>query len=155
MINRVDRRSQLECLKQCGELLKQGASVLFFPEGTRTKDGRMHAFKKGAFSVAAKAKVRLAWVERLLRAGSLPLLTGHCPAAPAFLPHLQCSPVLQRLNAALPASRAALSHGGPLPPLRRSFRPPHALAVHRVLGWHCYPSACDSSCPCSVSALLF
>lgn len=57
MINRVDRRSQLECLKQCGELLKQGASVLFFPEGTRTKDGRMHAFKKGAFSVAAKAKV--------------------------------------------------------------------------------------------------
>ena len=23
MINRVDRRSQLECLKQCGELLKQ------------------------------------------------------------------------------------------------------------------------------------
>ncbi|KAI7838407.1 hypothetical protein COHA_007811 [Chlorella ohadii] len=57
MINRVDRRSQLECLKQCGELLKQGASVLFFPEGTRSKDGRMHAFKKGAFSVAAKAKV--------------------------------------------------------------------------------------------------
>lgn len=32
MINRVDRRSQLECLKQCGELLKRGASVLFFPE---------------------------------------------------------------------------------------------------------------------------
>ena len=57
MINRVDRRSQLECLKQCGQLLKAGASVLFFPEGTRSKDGRMHAFKKGAFSVAAKAKV--------------------------------------------------------------------------------------------------
>lgn len=56
-INRVDRRSQLECLKQCGELLKQGASVLFFPEGTRSKDRRMHGFKKGAFSVAAKAKV--------------------------------------------------------------------------------------------------
>jgi 1-acyl-sn-glycerol-3-phosphate acyltransferase len=57
MINRLDRRSQLECLKQCGQLLKAGASVLFFPEGTRSKDGRMHAFKKGAFSVAAKAKV--------------------------------------------------------------------------------------------------
>lgn len=40
----------------------QGASVLFFPEGTRSKDGRMHAFKKGAFSVAAKAKVRCAHV---------------------------------------------------------------------------------------------
>ena len=57
MINRVDRRSQLECLKACGELLKRGASVLFFPEGTRSKDGRMHEFKKGAFSVAAKAGV--------------------------------------------------------------------------------------------------
>lgn len=57
MINRVDRRSQLECLKQCGELLRKGASVLFFPEGTRSKDGKMYGFKKGAFSVAAKAKV--------------------------------------------------------------------------------------------------
>lgn len=57
MINRVDRRSQLECLKQCGALLKRGASVLFFPEGTRSKDGKMYPFKKGAFSVAAKAKV--------------------------------------------------------------------------------------------------
>ena len=57
MLNRVDRRSQLECLKACGALLKHGASVLFFPEGTRSKDGKMHAFKKGAFSVAAKAKV--------------------------------------------------------------------------------------------------
>jgi 1-acyl-sn-glycerol-3-phosphate acyltransferase len=57
MINRVDRRSQLECLKQCGELLKKGASVLFFPEGTRSNDRRMYPFKKGAFSVAAKAKV--------------------------------------------------------------------------------------------------
>ncbi|GAB4819901.1 hypothetical protein N2152v2_006947 [Parachlorella kessleri] len=57
MINRVDRKSQIECLKQCGELLKRGASVLFFPEGTRSKDGKMQPFKKGAFSVAAKAKV--------------------------------------------------------------------------------------------------
>jgi 1-acyl-sn-glycerol-3-phosphate acyltransferase len=37
MINRIDRRSQLECLKQCGELLKRSAPVLFFPEGTRSK----------------------------------------------------------------------------------------------------------------------
>jgi 1-acyl-sn-glycerol-3-phosphate acyltransferase len=36
-LNRVDRRSQLECLKACGELLKRNAPVLFFPEGTRSK----------------------------------------------------------------------------------------------------------------------
>lgn len=57
MLNRMDRRSQLECLKQCRELLDEGAPVLFFPEGTRSKDCVMHGFKKGAFSVAAKAGV--------------------------------------------------------------------------------------------------
>ncbi len=57
MINRTDKKSQLQCLKQCGVVLSEGASVLFFPEGTRSDDGKMHAFKKGAFSVAAKAKV--------------------------------------------------------------------------------------------------
>lgn len=58
MINRVDRRSQLDCLKRCVTLLNNGTSVLFFPEGTRSKDKRLQVFKKGAFSVAAKAKVR-------------------------------------------------------------------------------------------------
>lgn len=57
MINRTDKKSQIACLKQCGVVLSEGASVLFFPEGTRSDDGRMHGFKKGAFSVAAKAKV--------------------------------------------------------------------------------------------------
>lgn len=56
-LNRMDKRSQLNCLKECGRLLGLGCSVLFFPEGTRTKDGKMAAFKKGAFSIAAKAKV--------------------------------------------------------------------------------------------------
>jgi len=58
MLNRVDRRSQLKCLSTCIELLqKQGCSVLFFPEGTRSKDKVMAGFKKGAFSVAVKAGV--------------------------------------------------------------------------------------------------
>jgi 1-acyl-sn-glycerol-3-phosphate acyltransferase len=38
MLNRVDRRSQLKCLQACIEMLGAGASVLFFPEGTRSKD---------------------------------------------------------------------------------------------------------------------
>ncbi|XVF35566.1 hypothetical protein REPUB_Repub18cG0156900 [Reevesia pubescens] len=43
-----------ECLKRCMDLIKNGASVLFFTEGTRSKDGKLGDFKKGAFSVAAK-----------------------------------------------------------------------------------------------------
>lgn len=54
-LKRLDSRSQRECLIQCLNLLKDGASVLFFPEGTRTRDGKMDQFKKGAFSLAAKS----------------------------------------------------------------------------------------------------
>ncbi|KAF3450181.1 hypothetical protein FNV43_RR06261 [Rhamnella rubrinervis] len=56
-LKRMDNRSQLDCLKRCMDLLRTGASVFFFPEGTRSKDGKLGAFKKGAFSVAAKTKV--------------------------------------------------------------------------------------------------
>ena len=39
------------------DLLKRGASVFFFPEGTRSKDGKLGIFKRGAFSVAVKTGV--------------------------------------------------------------------------------------------------
>lgn len=45
-LNRMDKRSQLRCLGDCKDLLSKGASVLFFPEGTRSKDGKMADFKK-------------------------------------------------------------------------------------------------------------
>ncbi|CAA0806481.1 1-acyl-sn-glycerol-3-phosphate acyltransferase 1-chloroplastic [Striga hermonthica] len=56
-LKRMDSRSQLDCLKQCITLIKKGASVFFFPEGTRSKDGKLGTFKKGAFSVASKTGV--------------------------------------------------------------------------------------------------
>lgn len=70
MLNRIDRRSQLECLKQCIALLGMSAPVLFFPEGTRSKDCRLAGFKKGAFSVAQKAQVDVLPVT-LIGTGSL------------------------------------------------------------------------------------
>lgn len=56
-LRRMDSRSQLECLKRCVDLVKKGASVFFFPEGTRSKDGKLGVFKRGAFSVATKTGV--------------------------------------------------------------------------------------------------
>ncbi|RDY00272.1 1-acyl-sn-glycerol-3-phosphate acyltransferase 1, chloroplastic, partial [Mucuna pruriens] len=44
-LKRMDSRSQLDCLKRCMDLIKKGASVFFFPEGTRSKDGKLGTFK--------------------------------------------------------------------------------------------------------------
>ncbi|CAH9129280.1 unnamed protein product [Cuscuta epithymum] len=56
-LRRMDTRSQMDCLKRCMDLISEGASVFFFPEGTRSKDGKLGVFKKGAFSIAAKSGV--------------------------------------------------------------------------------------------------
>lgn len=37
------------------ERIRSGASVLFFPEGTRTPDGKMQPFKRGAFHLAKES----------------------------------------------------------------------------------------------------
>ena len=37
--------------------IKEGTSVVIFPEGTRTPDGTLQEFKKGALLIAAKAQV--------------------------------------------------------------------------------------------------
>jgi 1-acyl-sn-glycerol-3-phosphate acyltransferase len=37
------------------EKIRNGASILVFPEGTRSKDGQLQGFKKGGFHTAFKA----------------------------------------------------------------------------------------------------
>lgn len=56
-LRRMDTKSQMECLRHCQKLIKQGVPVFFFPEGTRSRDGKMAKFKRGAFTIAAKAQV--------------------------------------------------------------------------------------------------
>jgi len=48
--------ASLESLNKAAQILKSGTSILIFPEGTRTTDGRMQTFKKGAFHLAHQAK---------------------------------------------------------------------------------------------------
>ena len=44
-------------MARCGQLLDEGSPVLFFPEGRRTDDGRLQAFKDGAFELAVRHRV--------------------------------------------------------------------------------------------------
>ncbi len=52
-------------LATAGQLLRQGYSVLLFPEGTRSKDGRLQPFKSGAARLALAEKVSIVpiWIE--------------------------------------------------------------------------------------------
>jgi 1-acyl-sn-glycerol-3-phosphate acyltransferase len=45
----------MEMLDQCAVHLKRGSPLLLFPEGTRSPDGRLRAFKEGAFAIALEA----------------------------------------------------------------------------------------------------
>ena len=52
----MDGRSQAQTFKQCINLLKEGVSILVFPEGTRSRDGKIKAFKSGAFKMARRGE---------------------------------------------------------------------------------------------------
>jgi 1-acyl-sn-glycerol-3-phosphate acyltransferase len=57
LIDREDRKSQLRTFKDGMSWLNKGVSLMAFPEGMRSKDGRLMDFKKGIFSMAVKANV--------------------------------------------------------------------------------------------------
>lgn len=53
-ISRGDRASTMKMMEECGDYLQRGVSVILFPEGTRTKTGRIGNFKEGAMLLARK-----------------------------------------------------------------------------------------------------
>ena len=59
-INRGRASEALEQMVRDGKLwISRGASVAVFPEGTRSKDGEIHRFKAGAFTLAKEAGVEI------------------------------------------------------------------------------------------------
>lgn len=56
-IDRSNRKSAFLSLKEAARKIREGVSVLVFPEGTRSMDGKIIDFKKGGFVLAVDAGV--------------------------------------------------------------------------------------------------
>ena len=85
IIDRSDKAKAIEELEKAKKRIVNGISVMFFPEGTRSKDGNIARFKKGAFNMALQLElpilpVTINGTRRILPSGSLDLRPGHAEA---------------------------------------------------------------------------
>jgi 1-acyl-sn-glycerol-3-phosphate acyltransferase len=56
-VDRSSKKSRAQVLTTAADYLSKHCSVMFFPEGTRSRDGRVHRFSDGAFRLAIKEGV--------------------------------------------------------------------------------------------------
>jgi 1-acyl-sn-glycerol-3-phosphate acyltransferase len=81
MVDRSDTRAALAAIHAAREKITGGTSVIFFPEGTRSRTGRLGSFKKGAFRFAIELglpilPVTLAGTRNILPPDSMDLMPG-------------------------------------------------------------------------------
>lgn len=103
-VDRASREGALNSIKTTVRYLKQGLSFAVYPEGTRSPDGRLLPFKKGAFVMAIQTGVPIVPVsirgaQKLLRKGDWAIRPGE---------------VLIRFGPAVNASQYSISRRGEL-----------------------------------------
>jgi 1-acyl-sn-glycerol-3-phosphate acyltransferase len=80
-IDRGKGPDAIRSLDEAAKKMRNGASVLLFAEGTRTQDGKLQPFKRGAFNLAVKAGVPVVPLTingsyKILKKGSLRITPG-------------------------------------------------------------------------------
>ena len=81
-IDRENVRTAITSLKKAATKIKNGISVVIFPEGTRSLDGSLGDFKRGMFVLADEAKVEIVPVAidgtyRILPRDKFKMKSGH------------------------------------------------------------------------------
>lgn len=56
-LDRSHGRKALKSMDNAAAIIRQGSSVVMFPEGTRSRDGKLLPFKRGGFMLAVRAGV--------------------------------------------------------------------------------------------------
>jgi len=80
-IDRKNPLKSLETINQAKNRIKNGTSVIFFPEGTRSRNGEMQEFRRGAFKMAFDLNlpmlpVTIKGTDKILPTSSLKLFPG-------------------------------------------------------------------------------
>jgi 1-acyl-sn-glycerol-3-phosphate acyltransferase len=58
-LDRENPRAAIASINQAINNIKEGSSMVIFPEGTRNKEGKVGIFKKGSLKLATKSKVAI------------------------------------------------------------------------------------------------
>jgi len=53
-VEREKREAAIQSIRRAGEVMRHGINMTLYPEGTRSRDGRLLPFKKGPFHLAAE-----------------------------------------------------------------------------------------------------
>src|SRR5690606_5302747 len=116
-IDRSHPDKAIASLKAAQQQVSDGTCILFFPEGTRSRDGQPREFKKGAFRMAADLAlpvlpITLSGTREVLPADSLHLSPGHAHICihPAIAPRGGSDEAVQAL---MQESRERILNGQP------------------------------------------
>ncbi|MBW1709961.1 MAG: 1-acyl-sn-glycerol-3-phosphate acyltransferase [Deltaproteobacteria bacterium] len=80
-IDRSNPREGLKSLDQAAEKMRKGVSVIIFPEGTRSDNGKIQEFKRGGFILAVKSglpiiPVSISGAHRVMPARTFKVMPG-------------------------------------------------------------------------------
>jgi 1-acyl-sn-glycerol-3-phosphate acyltransferase len=120
-VRRTDRDSAMASIERGAQGLRAGTSFLIYPEGTRSPDGRLQAFKKGAVVLAIKAGVPIvpvacAGAHKVMAKRSMVIRPGEIVVR--FCPPIETAGyTVERRDELNEVLRAALAAG--LPPEQR------------------------------------
>lgn len=58
-VERRNRDAAIQSIRRAGEVMRHGINMTIYPEGTRSRDGRLLPFKKGPFHLAAETGISI------------------------------------------------------------------------------------------------